>query len=1336
MVTNTQMSELDMDILGATEARLNDIITNTDDFNRNVTIEPVVIAKGQVLFDFDDISDTTDSELFGGQSIGDFFWSEDWGVIHKDYLPGSGYEYGTVSPPYSAFNGYSYPVSITSDQDFTLNSAYLTSAWSNNLDIQLKGLNDGQEVHSKTVTVNNQGPTLVQFDFTGVDEVQFESEVHFVIDDLVYEFEEEEPGSISGYNWEDLNGNSQWDNGEAVLEGWTIYIDENKNGQLDGGEKSTTTDGDGYYEFKDLAPGTYVIAEVIQEGWTQTYPKVEAEIDTSLRSQSSLSSFSETDTISNGNTKNTAADGSQVSASESETKFAGENLGLENSFVENEIIVKINNSLNDSEVSVLENLKTQIGARTVKETKTSELEGLQLWEFDGETIDVLNQLQENPVIEYAELNYEVQKNSEPPNDPMFNELWGLDNETKPEASIQALNAWDIQTGSKDIVVGVIDTGIDYSHSDLANNMWTNSGETPGNGIDDDNNGYIDDYYGYDFAYGDGDPMDGHSHGTHVAGTIGAEGNNELGIVGVNHQTDLMAIKFLNDQGSGSTFDAILAVEYATMMGADITNNSWGGGGFSQGLYDAIAAAGEANSLFVASAGNSSSNNDNSPSYPGSYDLENIIAVAATDKNDNMSGFSNYGATKVDLGAPGSSILSTVPGPSYASYSGTSMASPHVAGVAALVLAEDPNLSYEEVKKIILENVDPISALNGKTLTGGRLNAYNALSAMGSPPENPGTHTVELNSGETITEINFGNQEIIPGSISGVNWHDLDGNSQRDDGEPVLEGWKIYIDENENGQLDDGETSTTTNENGYYEFMGLDPGTYSITEVIQDGWEQTYPSKLEVIFEADFSSDDNKPDLDGFTLDNGFIPEQSLNILSRSGGEPGTLHGNPTEGLWHLSTRRGDEPGHSAQDSMYYGDEATGDYDKGHTAGRIISPDIDLSDQGNAELSFNYFLETEDLSPWDSAKVLISTDGGTNFEEIASNHENKLEDPTTGWINATFDLNDYVGETIKISFEFNTGDQIYNRYEGWYIDDVTVRASVESQYHKVELDNGETFDDIDFGNLALEAEPDLTIIEDEGTASFAQDKDKTYWIINNETQDEFQLHHKDGTTYNDESSPHWDGAAAEAVEGEEGGYRFLLDGDKGRKGQALVWDTDENGKIMGNSGWISDKTSLHDFEEEFNHDLNDDGLIGEPDLTIIEDDGTASFAQDKDKTYWIINNETQDKFQLHHKNGTTYNDESSKHWDGAAAEVGDSGYRFLLDGDKKRKGQAFVWDTDENGKIVGNSGWISDETSLHDLEKEFNHDLNDDGVIPASNNLEDEIAAIDTNMIGLATANLF
>ncbi|MEY3033057.1 MAG: hypothetical protein RLZZ622_1532 [Planctomycetota bacterium] len=333
-----------------------------------------------------------------------------------------------------------------------------------------------------------------------------------------------------------------------------------------------------------------------------------------------------------------------------------------------------------------------------------------------------------------------------PNDPRYGDLYGLHNTGQsggtPDADIDAPEAWQVSTGSRDVIVGVVDTGIDYTHPDLAANIWVNPGEIAGNGIDDDGNGFVDDVHGYDFVNDDGDPFDDNGHGTHCAGTIGGVGNNGTGVAGVNWEVSLMGLKFLSASGSGSTSDAIQAINYATMMRTQfgqnirVTSNSWGGGGSSSAMRQAIEAGAAADILFVAAAGNDGSDNDATPQYPASYTSGAVVSVAATDRNDALAGFSNYGATSVDLAAPGASIVSTVPGGGYASYSGTSMATPHVAGAAALAIAVDPTLSVADLKTALLGTVDGVSGLTGKVLTGGRLNAGTLIASLSSDPTVP------------------------------------------------------------------------------------------------------------------------------------------------------------------------------------------------------------------------------------------------------------------------------------------------------------------------------------------------------------------------------------------------------------------------------------------------------------------------------------------------------------------------------------------------------------------------------------------------------------------------
>ncbi len=345
----------------------------------------------------------------------------------------------------------------------------------------------------------------------------------------------------------------------------------------------------------------------------------------------------------------------------------------------------------------------------------------------------------DPRVAYVEANTILRLSANVPNDPDFGKLYGLYNDGGTGgiagADVKALEAWEVTTGSKAVLVGVIDTGVDYTHPDLAANYWTNPGESgvdaqgvdmKTNGVDDDGNGYVDDFRGWDFANNDNDPIDDHNHGTHVSGTIGGVGNDGVGVVGVNWNVSLVGIKFLTGGGSGSLDDAVKAIEYGNKLNVTMTSNSWGGGGYSDTMYAAIGAANDAGILFIAAAGNDGSDNDSSPHYPSSYDNDNVIAVAATDHNDAMADFSCYGLVSVDVGAPGVDIWSSTKGGLYDKYSGTSMATPHVAGVAALIKAAHPDATGAQIKARILNTVDPARALEGKTFTGGRINAMNAL----------------------------------------------------------------------------------------------------------------------------------------------------------------------------------------------------------------------------------------------------------------------------------------------------------------------------------------------------------------------------------------------------------------------------------------------------------------------------------------------------------------------------------------------------------------------------------------------------------------------------------
>jgi subtilisin family serine protease len=337
----------------------------------------------------------------------------------------------------------------------------------------------------------------------------------------------------------------------------------------------------------------------------------------------------------------------------------------------------------------------------------------------------------------------IDADAQPPDDALFGKQWALRNTGQlvdfsfgtPDADIDALRAWGVTTGSDAVTVAVIDTGVDTAHPDLAPNVWLNPGENCAgcrtDGIDNDANGYVDDWRGWDFVNNDNDPFDDNGHGTHVAGTIGAVGDNGIGVAGVSWHVKLMPLKFIGADGTGDVAGAVRAVRYATAMGARVSNNSWGGDEYSQALADAIAEADAAGSLFVAAAGNEGSDNDASPSYPAGYDLPNVISVAASDANDQIAYFSNYGRATVDLAAPGQSIYSTWPGNGYRSLSGTSMAAPQVTGTAALAVAAHPGAGAASLKALLLRTVAHPSGVDGQTATGGRLDAGAALACSGT-----------------------------------------------------------------------------------------------------------------------------------------------------------------------------------------------------------------------------------------------------------------------------------------------------------------------------------------------------------------------------------------------------------------------------------------------------------------------------------------------------------------------------------------------------------------------------------------------------------------------------
>ena len=398
---------------------------------------------------------------------------------------------------------------------------------------------------------------------------------------------------------------------------------------------------------------------------------------------------------------------------------------------------------------------------------------------------VLSELNSNELVEFAEPNYIYQINKAP-NDTDYGKLWGLSNTGQKDGAgavgvagvdVNAEKAWDITTGSKNVVVAIIDTGIDFNTPDLKNNAWTNEAEQNGKaGVDDDQNGYVDDIHGYNFVTKSGNLVDDNGHGSHCAGTIGGEGNDGRGVAGVAWNVRMMGVKFLSKEGSGTLDDAVKAIDYARIAGANIMSNSWGGGSYSKALEKAIQDANDAGILFIAAAGNSSNDNDANPSYPATYQIDNVVSVAAIDNKGELASFSNYGANTVHVAAPGVSIFSTFLG-AYKYLSGTSMATPHVSGVAALLLSKEycserkcKAFVPSDVRARLIASSKPLFGLRGYVQSAGIVDAYAALTNQKPPPNPndptnwPGKADVQVSSPHPYVKSNVYNFDVeVPGA---------------------------------------------------------------------------------------------------------------------------------------------------------------------------------------------------------------------------------------------------------------------------------------------------------------------------------------------------------------------------------------------------------------------------------------------------------------------------------------------------------------------------------------------------------------------------------------------
>ncbi|HRF58965.1 MAG TPA: S8 family serine peptidase [Fimbriimonadaceae bacterium] len=627
----------------------------------------------------------------------------------------------------------------------------------------------------------------------------------------------------------------------------------------------------------------------------------------------------------------------------------------------------------------------------------------------GVTVEsALKSLLTNPAVRIAERDWIVSIQQNIPNDAKFSQLWGMRNTGQtggtPGADIDATLAWQTITGSNTVKVAVIDTGTDYTHPDLAANAWINPGEIPGNLVDDDGNGYVDDVRGYDFVNNDGDPMDDNAHGTHCFGTIGGVGNNGIGVAGVCWNVKVIGVKFLSAGGSGSTSNAILSVDYARIAGANIMSNSWGGGGFSQLLLDAILRARTAGIMFVAAAGNNGSNNDGGSFYPANYNsqADNVVSVAATTHNDVKAGFSNYGANSVDIAAPGESIVSTVPPgldsdgtpDGYESYSGTSMACPHISGAAALTLARFPGSTYLQIKSRLMNTAERIPALSGLTKSG-RLNVFNA----------------------------FDNDSVAPGTPTGLV-------GIKRSASTIRVRWTA--------SGDDGAVGSASSYELRYSKSPINAGNFaSATLVTTVPAPAVSGSQQDAAISGLFPGDsyyvalralDNVGNMSGIVTAGPYTTMAAV-FTDRMEGAPGfTAQGGST---WALTTSQSLSPTKSWTDSP------AGNYlDNSDTWLEMTNP-INVTQAMALGFFCKYTLETG----YDYLYVEISNNNGASWTRALTLNG------SSEWKGYSVSLAGYVGQTVRVRFRLTTDSSVV--YDGVYIDDVTLIPQVRFAIDNVE-----------------------------------------------------------------------------------------------------------------------------------------------------------------------------------------------------------------------------------------------------------------------------------------------
>jgi len=629
----------------------------------------------------------------------------------------------------------------------------------------------------------------------------------------------------------------------------------------------------------------------------------------------------------------------------------------------------------------------EVGGTILSESKL--VPGLFAIEIDVSVERALNILStKRSSIKYVEPIYIVEAFDTIPNDPMYGDLYGMD-------QINAPQAWDDHVGDQEFIIAVIDTGVDYNHQDLAANMWTNPGEIPGNGQDDDGNGYVDDVHGYDFYNYDSDPMDGNGHGTHCSGTIGGVGNNGIGVAGVNWRCRIVGAQFLSAGGSGSNQGAIDAIEYCAINEFKVSNNSWGGGGFSQAMFDVIQGAGDQyGHIFVAAAGNGGSYG---ASYPGAYSCSNIICVAATDVNENMASFSQYHPTEVDLGAPGVDVLSSTPGNNYSYYSGTSMATPHVAGGVGLIYSVMGGTSSEKVIDVILSSTRPISSMQGNCVTGGVLNVADALANTFLGPQ------ITM-----LSEVPADSDPNVPIQVS-VNI---------DPREDTLLGGSVYL---------------------HYRSNNL--ANWTVQEMDNDGlmlWNGTVVGmacdddpEFYISCEGQVSGTVEHPS-GGATNSYGWMIGTSIVSYDDNAESDGdwTVSSSALDGQWNrgvpVNCDRGDPSSdYDGSGSCWLTDNSSGDgcnsdVDEGYTA--LTSGVIDLSQVNSPILSYaRWFHNSSGAAPNTDTFVVEWSSNGSAWYELESVGPSGSE-VNGGWVHVSFSVNDFAGDITQVQLRFTASDE--------------------------------------------------------------------------------------------------------------------------------------------------------------------------------------------------------------------------------------------------------------------------------------------------------------------------